>query len=114
VGPTAGLEGGDALSYRDSIPGPSNPQQVAIHTKLSLHTLNVRTPVDMVTTGTLATLVISVTILTVRTSISTHLTINDYLSYQNSLHVMSAILAYFDTNWNSWTNFRKKPQYRIL
>jgi hypothetical protein len=68
----------------------------------------------MVTTGTLATLIISVMIVTVRTSISTHLTINDYHSYQNSLHVMSAILAYFNTNWNSWTNCSKKQRHRIL
>ena len=110
MGTTAGLDGGgESRSYRDSIPGPSNPQQVANHTKLSLNPLNVRTPVDLVTTGTAMTL-ISVTIVTVRTSISTHRTINDYHSYQNSRHVMSAILAYFNTNWNSWTHFNKKPQ----
>lgn len=74
MGPTAGLEGGgEARSYRDSILVPSNPQQVSNHAKLFLH--NVRTPVYVVTIGTLATLIISVTVVTVRTLISTHLTI---------------------------------------
>ena len=82
MGPTAGLEGGgEARSYRVSIPGPSNPPQVANHTKLSLHTLYVRTPVDVLTTVTVATLIISVTLVTVRVSTSTHPTISDYHGY---------------------------------